>query len=215
MKAINRKDIFEKHPKIKALISDFQSAFFDNDYDSKEDEMFDALNFENEIETENFCIRVPNKDLEKHAEKLSKKLRELTKFLKADDLIIISHLKLDYFGNLEHDFPNVINAYKKFEEYFPTKSFKEAIEINQSEIADFVEILFWLERCDPSIPEYVFWFDKNEKFCFYFCKYGNIHIIDLTNGNLITDEDVLKLGFELDDFDQFEQNAIEGRQIKI
>lgn len=215
MKVINRKEVFEKYPKIRALISDFQNAFFDDEYDSKEDEMFDAINFEKKIETENFSVRVPNKNLEKHTEKLSLKIGELTEFLKANELLIISHLKLNYFGNLEHDFPNVIKAYKKLAKYFPTKSFKEAIEINKSEISDFVEILFWLERCDPSIPEYVFWFDKNEKFCFHFCKYGNIHIIDLTNGNLISDEELLKLGFELDDYDQFAQNAIEGRQIKI
>jgi len=215
MKAINRNEVFENFPKIRTLIANFQSAFFDEEYDSKEDEIFDAINFENKIETENFCIRVPNKNLEKHAEKSSDKIKKLIDFLKADELIIISHLKLDFFGNIEHDYPKVANAYKKLAKYFPNKSFKESIEINKSEIADFVEILFWLERCDPSIPEYVFWFDKNEKFCFYFCKYGNIHIIDLTNGNLISDEELLNLGFALDDYDQFEENAIEGRQIKV
>jgi len=214
MKVINRNEVFQNYLGIRKLISNFQNAFFDEEYDSKEDEMFDAVYFETEIETENFSVRVPNNNLEKHPEKLTEKIKNLLDFLNVNELIIISHLKLDFFGNLEHDFPKVVNAYKKLSEYLPNKSFKEAIELNKSEIADFVEILFWLERCDPSIPEYVFWFDKKEKFCFYFCKYGNIHFIDLTNGNLITHNELTNIGFELDDEDQFEQNAIEGRQIK-
>src|SRR5690606_2507007 len=185
MKVINRNNIFQNYLEIRKLISNFQNAFFDEEYDSKEDEMFDVLSFENKIETENFSVRVPNNNLENHPEKLTEKIKSLLDFLNVKELIIISHLKLDFFGNLEHDFPKVINAYKKLSEYLPNKSFKEAIELDKSEIANFVEIFFWLERCDPSIPEYVFWFDKDEKFCFYLCKYGNIHFIDLTKGNLI------------------------------
>ncbi|MCA4782689.1 hypothetical protein IF125_10530 [Empedobacter stercoris] len=215
MKVINRNNIFQNYLEIRKLISNFQNAFFDEEYDSKEDEIFDALSFENKIETENFSVRVPNNNLENHPDKLTEKIKSLLDFLNVKELIIISHLKLDFFGNLEHDFPKVINAYKKLSEYLPNKSFKEAIELDKSEIANFVEIFFWLERCDASIPEYVFWFDKDEKFCFYLCKYGNIHFIDLTKGNLIPENELKNLGFELDDENQFEKNAIEGRQIKI
>ncbi|UOE37025.1 hypothetical protein [Chryseobacterium oryzae] len=215
MRTINRNEVFQNFPKIRDLISNFQNAFFDDEYDSKDDEMFDAINYENKFETENFSLRVPNKNLEKHSEKLAEKIKQLLDFLKTNELIIISHLKLNFFGNLENDYPKVINAYEKLSKHFPEKNFKEAIEIEKSELSDFVEIFFWLERCDSSIPEYVFWFDKSEKFCFYLCKYGNIHFVDLTNGNLITHEEISNLGFEFDDEDQFEQNAIEGRQIKI
>src|SRR5690606_41505934 len=169
----------------------------------------------NKIENENDTIRLPNNNLDNHTEKLIEKIISLHDFLNVKELIIISHLKLDFFGNLEHDFPKVINDYKKLSEYLPNKSFKEAIELDKSEIGNFVEIFFWLERCDPSIPEYVFWFDKNEKFCFYLCKYVNIHFIDLTKGNLITENELKNLGFDLDDEDQFEQNAIDRRQIKV
>lgn len=216
MKAINRNEIFQNYTKIRTYISKFQNEFYDEDCVSEEDmEIFDALKFNHNIEIESFTVRVPNKNLEKHSEKLTEKIGQLLDFLKTNQLIIISHLKLNFFGNLENDYPKVINAYQKLSKYFPDKNFKESIELDKSEIKDFVEIFFWLERCDPSIPEFVFWFDKNEKFCFYFCKYGNIHIIDLTNGNLISDEELKNLGFELDDEDQLEQNAIEGRQIKI
>lgn len=45
MKLIERKKIFETYNNIPSLIKGFQKAFFDEEYDSLEDEMFDALNF--------------------------------------------------------------------------------------------------------------------------------------------------------------------------
>lgn len=215
MKEFKRQDIFTKFKKIRTLISDFQNSFFDEDFDSKDDEMFDALLFEHEIETENFVVIVPSKNLDEHAEKLTEILKKLLKHLKVENLLVISHLKLDFFGNLDNDYQKVVESYEKLNEYFPAKTFKEAFEIKCNEIDDFVSIFFWLERCDPSIPEYVFWFDTDERFCFFFNKYGNVHFIDLTNGKLINDNDLEKLGFKIGNYDQFNQNAIEGRQIKI
>jgi hypothetical protein len=214
MKKINRNETFKNYKTIAFLVSDFQKEMYDEEYHEKN--WFDALSYCSEkITTESFSVMVRSNNLNEHSKNLAEKLKTLLNYLNTEKLILISHLKIDFFGNLEHDYEKVVKSYSKLSEYFPEKTYNEAIEIETSRIDDFVEIFFWLERCDPSIPEYVFWFDINQKFCFYFCKYGNIHFIDFTNGKLISDQELENLGFEVKNYDQFGQNAIEGRQIKI
>ena len=175
MKKINRKEIFENYEKIAFLISYFQKSMYDEEYDEKK--WFDAINYNvKENPRESFTVMVNSENLNEHSKNLITKLKSLLKKLNSKKLIIVSHLKLDFFGNLNHDYEKVTNAYSKLTKYFPEKKYEEAIEIETNEIDDFIEIFFWLERCDPSIAEYIFWFDIQQKFCFYFCKYGNMEI---------------------------------------
>ncbi|MFV0143398.1 hypothetical protein [Empedobacter falsenii] len=218
MKLIERKEIFETHKNIASLIKGFQKVFFDEEYDTEDDEMFDALKLDiDKIKNTGFSLMLQHNDINSYSKKLSEKLTALLSYLRVENLILLSHLKIDFFGNLEHDYEKVINAYSLLSEITNSKSFKETIETKVTEIENLVEILFWLERCDGSIPEYIFWADENERFCFYFCKYGNIHFIDFTNGNLISEKELSDLGFIVnEDYDQFSENSIiDNRQIKL
>ena len=218
MKLIERKEIFETHKNIASLIKGFQKVFFDEEYDTEDDEMFDALKLDiDKIKNTGFSLMLQHNDINSYSKKLSEKLTALLSYLRVENLILLSHLKIDFFGNLEHDYEKVINAYSLLSGITNSKSFKETIETKVTEIENLVEILFWLERCDGSIPEYIFWADENERFCFYFCKYGNIHFIDFTNGNLISEKELSDLGFIVnEDYDQFSENSIiDNRQIKL
>lgn len=215
MKTFNREEIFQKFEIIRNFVANFQLHFFDEEYDSKEDEMFDALNFTGEIEKKGYSLRVPSKTILEHSKNLSVKIKELGSFLNTKEFIILSHLKLDFFGNLNHSYSKVQKSYVALSEHFPTQSFKETLRIKLNDIDDFIDKFFWLERCDPSIPEYIFWFDSNQQYCFYLCKYGNIHLIDFMSNKELTETSLKELGFFLDDVNQFEQNAIEGRELKL
>jgi hypothetical protein len=217
MKLIERNQIFETHKNIASLIKGFQKVFFDEEYDTENDEMFDALKLEAEKTNEaSFNLMINHRDINSYPKELFEKLKALLEYLNTDKLILISHLKIDFFGNLEHDYEKVINAYKELSKITNSKTFKETIETSVSEIENLVEIFFWLERCDASIPEYIFWHDTKERFCFYLCKYGNIHFVDFTNGKLITDDELKKIGFIVnEDYDQFSiDGRIENRQLK-
>ena len=48
------------------------------------------------------------------------------------------------------------------------------------------------------------WFDKQQRFAFFICRYGNLHITDYTDGTLVTESLFLKHDFKLDDYPQFE-----------
>jgi hypothetical protein len=219
MQLIERKQVFESQKNIAKLIRSYQKDFFDEGEDSLEDEMFDLmkLNFE-EVECENFVVEINHSELENYPKILTEKLIKLFEFLKAKDFVIISHLKLEFFSNLEHDFEKVINSYEKLGEITKSKSYKEAISINVKELEQTIEIFFWLNRCDASIPEFIFWTDLEERFCFSICKYGKLHFTDFTNGNLISNEKLKEFGFnKLEErcYDQFSEDCvIENRQLK-
>ena len=165
-----------------------------------------------------FNLGINHSVLETFPKKLSERINSLFDFLNVEQFIIISHLKLDLFGNTEHDYDKVKNAYEQLKKMIVSESYKEAILADRKDLPKLIDILFWLERCDGSIPEYIFWFDTNERFCFHLCKYGKIHFIDFTNGDLISKEKLAELEFEILEgscSEQFtEENKIENRKIK-
>ncbi len=55
------------------------------------------------------------------------------------------------------------------------EKFYGALEIGREDFENFSEHLFWLVRCNASLP-YFHFLDSEQKILGYFCKYGNIHI---------------------------------------
>ncbi|UWX68210.1 hypothetical protein NZD85_06335 [Empedobacter stercoris] len=220
MKLIERKEIFQNYNNITSLIKGFQKAFFDEEYDNLEDEMFDALNLEpKKASNSTFNLSINHSVLDTFPKKLSERINCLFDFLNVEQFIIISHLKLDLFGNTEHDYDKVKNSYEQLKKITLSESYKEAILADKKDLPELIDILFWLERCDGSLPEYIFWFDTNERFCFHLCQYGKVHIIDFTNGNLLNNEQLAELQFEIVEdrcYDQFtEESRIENRKLKL
>jgi hypothetical protein len=72
--------------------------------------------------------------------------------LKTEKLTLISHLKLDFYGNLEHDYEKVISAYSKLSKITNSKTYREAIESEISEIESMVS----LKNIDDGIHYYSF-----------------------------------------------------------
>ena len=198
MKLISRNQVFDNHKNIAKLIRSFQKDFFDEEYDNLYDEMFDILQFEpGEIEYESFIIEINHIELQTYPKNLSEKLSKLLEHLNIKEMIIISHLKLDFYSgtkNIENE--EILKRYKKLNEITLSKKYKEAFTFETSEIEKIIDIFFWINESNQC-PEFIFYVDSNEKFCFYLCKYGKLHFIDFTNGNLITTENLRKLGFNL------------------
>ncbi len=205
-----------------------QKAFYDEEMlqyykDDNEEhlywEKFDCIkNQEIDYSTFNKIISLDHSEIDTFTRKLTEKLKELFQTINATDFIIISHLKLDFFGNRDNKFKPLKNAYKKLEKIVGDKTFKEAFEINIDNLSDFIEILFWTTRCDPSVAEYIFVFDKNEQIQFHLCKYGNLHLTEYNKEHL-TQEKLKELCWTIiegQEFDNFtESGKSEGRKIKL
>ena len=149
---------------------------------------------------------------------LATKLTELFRVIKAEQIIVVSHLKLDFFGNRTNDYEPLINAYKKLERITGDTSYNEAFVITPDSLAEIIDVLFWLTRCDPSVAEYIFLFDEHEQVELYFCKYGNVHLTEF-NTEKLTNPWLSNNGWQViegEEFDNFsETGKIEGRRLKL
>lgn len=223
-----RNEILNSKRIISSELTKMQKAFYDEEMlqyykDDNEEhlywEQFDCIkNDETNYSTFNKIISFNHSNIDTFAKKLTVKLIKLFKEINVTNFIIISHLKLDFFGNRENKFKPLKKAYEKLEKIVGDKTFNEAFEINIDSLEDFIEILFWTTRCDPSIAEYVFVFDKDEQFQFHLCKYGNLHLTEYNNEQLT--EDILKeLGWTIiegQEHDNFTTDGkIKGRQLKL
>lgn len=223
-----RNEIFRTKSIISSELAKMQKEFYDEEMlqyykDDNEEylywEQFDCLkNEEIEYSTFNKIIGLNHSDIDTFVNKLTAKLTELFKSINTNDFIIISHLKLDFFGNRDNKFKPLKNAYIKLEKIVGNTTFKEAFEIDIKNLTDFLEILFWITRCDPSVAEYIFLFDKDEQIQISLCKYGNLHLTEYKNEQL-TDDKLKELGWTIIDgqeFDNFTSDGkIKGRQIKV
>lgn len=223
-----RKEIVESRKIISTELTKIQKAFYDDDMlqydkDNKEEhlywEKFDCFDNQTiQYETHHKIIGINHSDINTFTTQLTNKLTELFQLSGVSEFYIISHLKLDFFGNRNNKFKPLVNSYKKLEKIVGQNTYKEAFMFDKSNLSDFIEILFWTTRCDPSIAEYIFLFDKDEKIQIHLCKYGNIHLTEYVNEQL-TKEILTSLGWiiiEGQEFNNFSREGkIKGRQIQI
>ena len=223
-----RNEIVKTKRIIGSELTKMQKAFYDEEVlqyykDENEEHLywgkFDCIkNEETDYPTFNKIIGLNHSDIDTFTNKLTAKLKELFKTIDATDFIIISHLKLDFFGNRNNNFKPLKEAYKILEKIVGDKTFKEAFEFNINSLPEFIEILFWTTRCDPSVAEYIFLFDKDEHIQLLLCKYGNLHLKEYYIEKL-TEDKLKELGWTIiegQEFDNFnESGKIKGRKIKL
>lgn len=231
---MSRNDVLQETPNLKNTIISLQKIMADyyydgnaanyddadNDYPEDDTDCFDMYNpdetysiKENEYGSR---LSIKNSNLKDYTAKLAAQLLILLAELKTKELYIISHLKIDFFGNRNNKFKPLKQAYKDLEEVTGSKSYKEAFRISLDELPAFISILFWTERCDPSTAEYVFFADADDRFNFCLCKYGNLHTIEY--GDSIFTDAADTLGWDNDDdcYNKFsDYSRIEGRMINF
>lgn len=214
-----RKEITTSKRIIASELSKLQQGIFDEEdmlyYESQCEanlyrEQFDCID-ESIVDYQMYhkVISIQHNEIETFAKELAPKLVELFRIVGSQDLIVLSHLKLDFFGKRTNPNMYLKKAYSLLEELLGTTSYKEAIEINLSDIPNIIHILFWLTRYDPSSPEYIFLFDKEELIHIQLCKYGNIHLCEYTKERL-TSEKLTELGWTIregEEFDNFNAEA--------
>lgn len=225
---IKRNQVLLTKSVIASELAKIQRAFFDDEmlelYESSNEgnlywEMFDQYNgVEIEYPTFNKTIGIEHHDIETFTDELSAKLVALFKSINTSEFYIIAHLKLDFFGNRENQYEPLCAAYEKLEKIVGAKTYNEAFEVNLQSLSDFIEILFWTSRCDPSVAEYIFLFDIHEQFQMSLCKYGNLHLTEF-HAERLTASKLKELGWKIiegQEFDKFSHTgSIEGRSLKM
>lgn len=226
LRKVTRQEIVKDKPRIGAQIAALQRAFYDEEtlewYRTHETEqayydMYDMLSYPEPQPTTFSQILSPNlTQLEGFTDILTQKLDGLLSTLDVEELILMPYLRLDLFGNRNNDHPLLVAAYKKLETLLHTNTWLEAVCIPRKDMGEIIAALFWMIRCDPSLPEYIFLFDANEKLEFFLCRYGNIHLTELGEQKLHP-QLLPSLGWQLiegPETDPFsEDGVIEGREL--
>ena len=220
---IDRKKIFESAQNLTFEIAHIQNDMFEDDpdlFESEQDrieygEMFDLKDLKPKKVNKFYkVISFDHSELQTYTPRLTNILLEFLKELQVDKLFVISHLKLNFFGaNLKHSYTPIKKAYKKLENIVKSRNYDEAFAIDREDLTEFIEIAFWIERCDASAPEFIFFHDVKDRFSFYLCKEGNIHIIEY-NKEIITPT-ILQNNklYQVEErcLDKFGNGKIEGR----
>src|SRR5262245_44353897 len=120
-----RNEIVKAKRIIGSELTKMQKGFYDEEMlqyykDDNEEhlywEKFDCLKNEvRDYPTFNKIIGLDHSNINTFTNKLTEKLTELFKTINATEFIIISHLKLDFFGNRENKFKPLVNSYKLLE----------------------------------------------------------------------------------------------------
>lgn len=225
---ITRKEIIQSKKIIASELALLQKAYFDNNIlqeykENKEEQLywdqFDCLG-NDVISYSTFykIISLDHTEIDTFTSKLTEKLKELFQIINASQFIIISHVKVDFFGNMDIKIKPLKKAYKNLEKFVKNKTFNEAFKFETDKLHDFIEILFWTTRCDPSLADYIFLFDKEEQIQIQLCKYGNIHLTEFKRERL-KKKKLKELGWTIirgAEYDNFSiDGKIKGREIKI
>ncbi|HEY0055768.1 MAG TPA: hypothetical protein VGB63_10460 [Pedobacter sp.] len=224
---ITRQSVFETYKNITSEITEMQKAFFDDDddyFESQEDKveyikLFDAKDIPaKKVKKTYSVISIDHSDINTFTRILSDKLTKLLTKIGISKMIVIAHYNQQFVADLDNKYPPLQKAFKKFEKITGDITYKEAFEITISDLSELIDIAFWIERCHPAGPEFVFFHDIEEKVAFYLCKDGNIHTIQF-GGEVLT-RDLFDLHgatvVEGKCYDNFSDTGkIEGRKIKV
>lgn len=224
IKTVLRTEIFEKNKNITAVINKLQD-FSVPDYEETEEEIAERITSNDtvNISVENMesyynVISFDHSDINTFTEELTKRLIDLLTVLGIREVYIVSHLKMNLLGCKKNTYKPLKNALLRFEKLIGMPNNDEAFEVDLIDFPQCIETFFWLERCDPSAPEYVFFANKEDDFSFYLCKDGNVHTIAFEKEKL-TQEVLENTGWQFlnegcnDKFS--EDNAIEGRRLSF
>ena len=186
IRQITRQSVFDNYKTITSEIVHIQKAMFDADplFEDGDDgewysKMYDAIAIPDyEIKRYFSVLSFDHSDINTFTTALTEKLTKLLTTLNISELIIITHLKLSFVGNPDNAYPPFQKAIGKFKDITNDLKYDEVFKISLTDLPSFIQIMFWIVRCDAGSPEYIYFFDTNERLGFNLCKSGGIHIIE-------------------------------------
>lgn len=205
MKTIDRAQVFRQYPMIRAHIRDFQGQFFDPEYNDPNDPMYDALSFEpQEPDYENIILMWRHEDIQAYVTDLTTELKAALSSLACTELVLMPMLRMDWFARAGLPDAELVRVRAWLRQIVGAPHYTEALSIPLEELEGMLDLVFWSARLDPDFPEHLFWVDNKERFCFFVCRYGNIHFLSLNKEFGINEQFWKERGWILGvDVDQF------------
>jgi len=162
------------------------------------------------------CTLISSKtNAEKYLSDLSNSLEGLRNQLKAQNLIVIGDWPTPWLAQ-ENEYAPVKEA-MDFLKMIISSDFDGGFLLNAKDLTSFIPRLFWLTRCNASLPDFLMTFE-NSKTIFSICKYGILHIESYDQEELKTINHYFKIKnfIEVDEcIDPVDFDDFVGRMIKI
>ena len=155
------------------------------------------------------------KDSKNYLSEIALSLEKLRSELNEDYLLILGDWNTNWL-NQDNDYKPVFNALNYLKRFID-KDFNGGFIFFGNELVEFISHLFWLIRCNASLPYFYMTFPKSETII-TLCKYGVLHFefynekerkIILAKLKEINFQEIKRCGDPVD-FDKFE-----GRKIKL
>lgn len=132
-----------------------------------------------------------------------------------DKVVIVLTSKCDWFGQ-KNNYKPVKESMLQLRKIVGDKHYYEAFEVETINLKQMTKIIFWLGRCNASLP-HIHIISEENKINFMICKYGNLHA-EIYSHEI--DKKVCevseRLGFSIiETEDEFLDNGIKGRNILI
>ena len=201
---IARQDAIEKYPYLPLRV-----------WDSKKEEYVEKF----PQTYARYVLTLPSKSYRGQIKLLGTELKRLAKSLGFDKLVFLCDLNIAWLKQ-EHDFKPAKEALKYLADNKVGKRFNGALQLDTTQLSEFIIHLSWLVRTNTLLP-YVYFVDHDQNFLGTICQYGNLHFSTITK---TADEKfknvILETKFEfITDhicFDKFSKSgAIKGRQISL
>ena len=166
-----------------------------------------------------YILTLSSKSFKGHVKQLALQVLKLTTELGSDKLAFLGDTGLPWLSQ-DNDYKPAKEAQQYLLENKVGKRFNGALEVDRSELINFIKHLSWLTRCNASLP-YIYFTDPGQNFLGHFCKYGNLHISTLNEKTddllkIIIDKANLQYLGDRDCYNAFgKTSAIAGRRISI
>ena len=156
---ITREDAFNKYPNFPWCDPTDDNYFFPKVYKS-------------------YILTLVSKSAKGRAKALSSAVTKLMRSLDFGSLIFVGDTKIPWLYQ-DNEYSPVKNALNYLHDNKIGKKFNGALQVDISTLAEFIRHLFWLTRCNASLPSFHF-MDPGQNVIGSLCKYGNVHLSTLT-----------------------------------
>lgn len=166
-----------------------------------------------------YNLHLPSKSVVGFSNRLGKELLLLTNHMGFNSLYFAGDSSTPWLSQ-KNSYKPAFNAIEYLSNLELTMSFNGALLLELNDLPEFIKHLFWLTRCNTSLPDFYFC-DEKMSLLGHLCKYGNIHIYILAEEVEQNFEEALNsTNFEVLEgntcFEQFSKSTrITGRQIVI
>lgn len=127
---------------------------------------------------------------------------------------IIPYTKSGIISTIDSNYAPFHLAQQSLQEMIGSRSDNKAYEVDTVSAKNIVQSLFWISRCDGSIPK-IFLQPDSRNYFINICKYGNLHLYVCNEDEAVVSNTLLNVGLRKwvgQEYDRFSNSTtIEGR----